>query len=671
MAPAPSPDLGDDKSRQIDARRVRLSIQDRHVVMDNGYVRVTLAKPHGVISEIYCHRSRTNLLLNHQKEDRRGYWDIDWRFPNGRGTFETIEGIDFSVVKEDDNQVELSFKRSWDPSNQNGLAPLNIDKRFVMLRGSHGFYSYEILEHLPEWPAFNIGSLRLTLKLNGDKFHYMAISDERRREMPTEQDRQRGQTLDYKEAVLLTNPGNPELRGQVDDKYQFATEAKDSHVHGWISDELKAGLWMITPSNEFRNGGPIKQELTSHLGPTMLAIFMSDHYLGNAELKFGDGEYWKKVLGPVFVYLNRVNDDSADARSDLWEDAKAQMRTEVQKWPYSFPVSGDFAHADQRGSVTGRLLVRDRFAPEELTPANSAYIGVAPPGEPGSWQTEGKGYQFWTRTDADGNFNISNVREGDYNLYGWVPGFIGDYTNRSNLHISPENEINLGDIVYEPPRDGPTLWEIGIPDRSAAEFFIPEPSPKYATKLSNAQSNSTDEGKFRQYGLWERYTELYPDNDLVYTVGVSDWRKDWFFAQVTRKNETDNSFEPTTWQVVFNLSEVVSGGTYKLRVAVAGATFANLQVRVNYPPTYRPLLETRMIGRDNAIARHGIHGEYKLYTADIPSYLLRPGSNTVYLYQNRNYGPFVGIMYDYLRLEAPTTAPPPPQSSLGSRRTNR
>ncbi|KAK9110960.1 hypothetical protein Scep_018479 [Stephania cephalantha] len=479
--------------------------------------------------------------------------------------------------------------------------------------------------------------------------------------MPTEQDRQRGQTLDYKEAVLLTNPRNPELRGQVDDKYQFATEAKDSHVHGWISDELKAGLWMITPSNEFRNGGPIKQELTSHLGPTMLAIFMSDHYLGKAELKFGDGEYWKKVLGPVFVYLNRVNDDSADARSDLWEDAKAQMRTEVQKWPYSFPVSGDFAHADQRGSVTGRLLVRDRFAPEELTPANSAYIGVAPPGEPGSWQTEGKGYQFWTRTDADGNFNISNVREGDYNLYGWVPGFIGDYTNGSNLHISPGNEINLGDIVYEPPRDGPTLWEIGIPDRSAAEFFIPEPSPKYATKLSNAQSNSTDEGKFRQYGLWERYTELYPDNDLVYTVGVSDWRKDWFFAQVTRKNETDNSFEPTTWQVVFNLSEVVSGGTYKLRVAVAGATFANLQVRVNYPPTYRPLLETRMIGRDNAIARHGIHGEYKLYTADIPSYLLRPGSNTVYLYQNRNYGPFVGIMYDYLRLEAPTTAAPPPQ----------
>ena len=42
--------------------------------------------------------------------------------------------------------------------------------------------------------------------------------------------------------------------------------------------------------------------------------------------------------------------------------------------------------------------------------------------------------------------------------------------------------------------------------------------------------------RFRQYGLWERYTELYPDADLVYTVGVSDYRKDWFYAQAPRSD---------------------------------------------------------------------------------------------------------------------------------------
>lgn len=41
----------------------------------------------------------------------------------------------------------------------------------------------------------------------------------------------------------------------------------------------------------------------------------------------------------------------------------------------------------------------------------------------------------------------------------------------------------MGDLVYKPPRDGPTLWEIGIPDRSAAEFYVPDPNPSYVNKL--------------------------------------------------------------------------------------------------------------------------------------------------------------------------------------------
>lgn len=38
-----------------------------------------------------------------------------------------------------------------------------------------------------------------------------------------------------------------------------------------------------------------------------------------------------------------------------------------------------------------------------------------------------QGYQFWTRADKNGYFSINDAREGDYNLYAWVPGFIGDY----------------------------------------------------------------------------------------------------------------------------------------------------------------------------------------------------------------------------------------------------
>lgn len=59
-------------------------------------------------------------------------------------------------------------------------------------------------------------------------------------------------------------------------------------------------------------------------------------------------------------------------------------------------------------------------------------------------------------------------------------------------------EVDVGSLVYEPPRDGPTLWEIGIPDRTAAEFFVPDPNPKYINKL---YVNHTDK-YVRTYAHW-------------------------------------------------------------------------------------------------------------------------------------------------------------------------
>lgn len=48
------------------------------------------------------------------------------------------------------------------------------------------------------------------------------------------------------------------------------------------------------------------------------------------------------------------------------------------------------------------------------------------------WQ----GYQFWTRADEDGYYSIKNIREGQYNLYAWVPGFIGDYRYDAAINIT-------------------------------------------------------------------------------------------------------------------------------------------------------------------------------------------------------------------------------------------
>ncbi|KAL3840492.1 hypothetical protein ACJIZ3_025083 [Penstemon smallii] len=634
-----------------DGAALNLFLQNAQVVLDNGLVQVTLTNPGGLIIGIR-YNGLDNLLELNNPVLNGGFWDLNWSeagTSGTRGKFDTIEGTDFKVIVENEEQIELSFKRTWDPSLKGDQSPLSIDKRFIMLRDSSGFYSYAIYEHKEDMPALNLNETRMAFMLNIKKFTYMAVGDDKQRHMPLPEDRlpPRGRELAFPEAVLLVDPVEPEFKGEVDDKYQYSCENKDNKVHGFICFEPPIGFWQITPSNEFRTGGPFKQDLTSHVNPTTLAMFVSTHYGGqDLVIPFQEGEKWKKVFGPVFMYLNSALDKNDT--SSMWDDAKLQMKKEVQKWPYSFPASEDFVQSSERGSISGRLLAKDGYISEENIAAKGAYVGLAPPGKAGSFQTERKGYQFWVNADEEGYFYIKNICPGDYNIYAWIPGFIGDYHYDKTIHITAGSKIDVGDLVYTPPRNGPNIWEIGIPDRSAAEFFVPDPNPMYINKLYI--DHPTD--RFRQYGLWERYADLYPDEDLVYKVGISDYQKDWFYAHVTRKIG-ENAYKGTTWQVQFKLDRINQSGNYTLRIALASATFSILEVRINKREANPPQFSSGLIGSDNSIARHGIHGLYWLFNVEILGSQLTQGDNTIYLTQARNASALHGIMYDYIRFEGP------------------
>ncbi|PKI57406.1 hypothetical protein CRG98_022251 [Punica granatum] len=619
-------------------KAVTLTTKGRYVVLNNGIVQLTILKPQGFLTGIK-YGGMDNLLDLKSDESSRGYWDLNWSWPGGGDIYRLIKGSEYSVIHMNNDNVEVSFRTTYSPSTSGTAPPFSFDTRYILRSGISGFYCYAIYERPPGCRACDLIQTRMVFKLRREKFHYMAISDEKQRTMPMPGDLLpgKGKQLIVPESVLLVNPINPDLKGEVDDKYMYSMDNKDGGVHGWIGSGPIVGFWMIFPSQEFRNGGPTKQNLT---------MLQGTHYIGEDIIaQFEEGETWKKVFGPFFIYLNSTS--STSNAHNLWEDAKNQKSMEETSWPYNFVSSPYYLTAQERGSASGRLFVQDKFISSGLIPAKNAYVGLSAARTEGAWQTESKSYQFWLQTDSDGNFTIRNVVPGVYGLHGWVPGFIGDYLEKNPVTISAGSETKLGDLIYVPIRDGPTVWEIGFPDRTAIDFYVPDVNPMYVNKLFIKGPE-----KYRQYGLWDRYTDIHPQSDQVFTVGVNDPKKDWFFVHVDRRGP--EKYLPTTWTVGFTVNLVV-GGTYKLRLALASATRSDLQIHVNQMDSEHLVFQVLNLGTDNTVCRHGIHGLYRLFTVDIPSSLIQKGDNSIYLSQARGGDALCGILYDYLRLEAPST----------------
>ena len=51
------------------------------------------------------------------------------------------------------------------------------------------------------------------------------------------------------------------------------------------------------------------------------------------------------------------------------------------------------------------------------------------------------------------------------------------------VKIFSGSQIELGNLTYVPLRDGPTIWDIGFPDRTAIGYYVPNVNPMYVNKL--------------------------------------------------------------------------------------------------------------------------------------------------------------------------------------------
>jgi rhamnogalacturonan endolyase len=514
---------------------------------------------------------------------------------------------------------------------------LDMEIRYTLARGDHGIYTYAIFTHEPAYGATSLGESRYGFKLNSQVFDWLSVDRQRNALMPTSSDWDNGTVLNMKEARRLTTGV---YKGRAEHKYDYCADQFDTPAFGWSSTKDHIGLYFINPSMEYLSSGPDHFELTGHIDdgdggdPTLLDYWRGTHY-GGSELPVAAGEDWNKVVGPIFIYL-----DSAKTPDAMFREAKAQAVRESAKWPYSWVKDADYPQAAQRSTVSGQLILQDPQASSKKLP--NLLIGLAYPDQTGdvptsprgfgpqrlTWQNDAKHYEFWARGSSDGRFTIPKVRPGTYELHAIADGVLGEYA-KADVTVVAGQPLDLGKLDWKPVRYGKQLWQIGIPNRSASEFLKGD--------------------DHWHWGLYIEYSKLFP-NDVDYTVGKSDFRKDWYIYQVPHVISDDGTGRSkgraTTWTIHFNMPATQPKGRATLRLALAGVSARSIEVGVNDKPAgaITGLIYNATINRD------GIEGSWVEKDLSFDASLLRPGQNTLTLTVPAG-GLTNGVSYDVVRLE--------------------
>ncbi len=586
------------------------------IVIANGIVTATISpKAARIISLRYYGQEMVSQSGRHQ---------TIYSFFDGDKGYDVTAPCVCSVKTRTADMVDISCKRVYDPRNTH-MHPCDVDTHFVLRRGMSGVYLYSILNHPADYPDFNGGQYVLIWSMPevGDQWlmEKIYVDDVRHWELPSPADFARAEPTGIKEIVKLTS--GP-WSGRYDCKYMYTAPYWDLGCWGFASDRSKVGAWLVFGSHEFFNNGPTADDLTAASGIIQLLLDMNHYNCTGLAIPHGDA--WQKVYGPVLLYCN----SSPDGGDACWADAKHQAQVESAAWPYRWLDNGKlYPQKFNRGTVTGKLVVTDRLIPG-VTAAN-AWVGLHQANPDKGWQMDSEYYQYWVHADSAGNFSIPDVRPGGYTLSAFTRGAIGEFTLKS-VTVTAGDNVNLGEVDWNVSHSGASIaWEIGVPDRTAREF-------------------RHGDDYFQPY-LWEKFSGEFA-NPLEYTVGVSDWSKDWNYVQCGYL--TGTNWSPWKWRIHFNLTNAPSGGDATLTLAYASSYYGRTEIYVNNEDKLFKLVRP-VIDGGNALIREGIHAKYTVEQVPIPMSLLRSGTNTITLIQgqDRYKAAFFHVMYDYLDLELP------------------
>ncbi len=637
------------------------------VTLANGILSILCTKVGATINQInYTFNngggSQTQQVLSGGYNGGQLYWES-----GGFGT----GSFTYSLAANTGSYAEIDLVST---SATNGV----LDIHFSMLKGSPGFYVTPIWIHRAVDGTMGLGETRDNIYA-GSTFNWMCVDDTRNRLMEVSGGLAIGVLNAPVEVSLWTNGI---YQGQYEDKYKYSADLGVQRAWGWCSvgpGAKNIGLWNISATSEYYNGGPLKRELMEHIGTTILNMLNGGHYGGGHDGSWNAGEIWTKVYGPYFIYCNNVTNTltgMTPAASALRADALAQAAAEQTAWPYSWFTNANYTPAAGRGTITGQMKIADSGNPN-ASPAN-LYVGamIQPSTTDANYDFQQwvKPYQYWVKSDSNGNFTIPNViAGGNYTLYAFGPGAAGTFQSQNqtggnapnswdipsipfSITVSAGATNNLGTATWTPTRVGPTVFEIGYPDRTGGKFRHGD--DYWVSDIGPAATAPSP--------IWSKHLE-YPfdfPTEPNYVVGQSRWTTDWNYVQPVLVDGAGN-FDGTTSTINFTLATAPTvGAQASFYIALCSDYQGPLQIAVNGTQIagstgYFPAYSNSGSGSDTTI-RQGLHGIFSDNRLNFAGSLLQAGPNSITI-NMRKGGYFANhAMYDYLRLELTGYVPPAP-----------
>jgi rhamnogalacturonan endolyase len=587
-----------------------------------------------------------------------------------------------TIVNPSTNGGNFTVIQLYDSYTNSG-AGADAYRYFAMFRGSPGLYVCEVMAHTSAMPSGGVDTPSLTCKLGSDIFNWLAQDTGRNQLMQRVSDTAIGGVNNAPKEVTLLTSG--QLAGRFDCKYDFSGDLGCLGFSGWCSTNQTTnfGLWMIHPSNEYLTAGPMHREILAQM-MLINSTFKGVHFGFHDDFNMAAGEVWSKVNGPFFLYFNKVASGISHPEAALYSDAVAQTAAERGAWPYSWLTNTNYVTASGRGMVQGKISISDSGNPNAS--AANLWVGLAQqPSTPTSptptdFQLWGKNYQYWTHSDADGNFSISNVIAGsNYTLFAFGPGAIGQFQSQPlsgaaatvtiatpaspfSVAVIAGQTNDLGNVTWTPSRMGATVWEIGMPDRDTTEFR--HGADYWHGDIGSATNLPSN------WAPWQDFSLDFPTG-LTYTVGQSHWDKDWDYAQGCVLDPATGNLNPNMWAISFNLPDAPTNGAQaSIYFGIAADYSGPIIVQVNgnniagstgFFPYY-----SDSGSANDAMIRMGSHGIFSDWRINFASSLLHQGQNTITLTMRKGGYFSNDAMYDYVRLELAGYVPPAPANLYAS-----